>query len=424
MAVVVEMPKLSDTMEEGGIAAWHKKVGEMVEEGDLLLEIETDKATMEYESPEEGILLRIVKDAGSKSALNAPICVLGEKGEGDKEVDAALAAFGSGSSEAAQPSEEKPAAATPPQTQTTQTQAVPVAAAASVATNKKVKASPLAKKMAASKGIDLASVNGSGPNGRVIKRDIESYNVAGSGSAVSAVAAPMAAGSVIADQTLPVSMMRGTIAKRLTSAKNDAPHFYLNRSVNMSTLLSWRKDLNAKKREGDPKVSVNDLVVMAVAKALRAHPAINVSWQGDHILQRGNVNVAIAVGTDTGLVTPVIPNTDLLGVRQIAVIAGELIGKVKRNEQVDYTSGTFTISNLGMFGIEEFTAIINPPQGAILAVGAAVARPWVGADGTIEVQPRMSMTLSCDHRVIDGVVGAKFLKTLSSFLENPLGMLV
>jgi pyruvate dehydrogenase E2 component (dihydrolipoamide acetyltransferase) len=225
------------------------------------------------------------------------------------------------------------------------------------------------------------------------------------------------------DQSLPVNMMRSTIAKRLTSAKNDAPHFYLNRSVNMATLLDWRKDLNASKREQDPKISVNDLIVMAVAKALRVHPAINVSWQGDHILQKGSVNVAIAVGTDTGLVTPVIPNTDQLGVKQIAVIAGELIDKVKRNEQVDYTSGTFTISNLGMFGIEEFTAIINPPQGAILAVGAAVPRPWVGKDGTIEVQPRMSMTLSCDHRVIDGVVGAKFLKTLSKFLESPLSML-
>ncbi len=422
MAVVVEMPKLSDTMEEGGIAAWHKKVGEMVEEGDLLLEIETDKATMEYESPEEGILLRIVKEAGSKSALSAPIAVLGEKGEGDKEVDAALAAFGSGS--AAPTSNDQGAA----QTQQESEPSRPAPQNASVnapqsgaapGSGKKVKASPLARKLAASKGFDIASIAGSGPNGRVIKRDIEGYT--GSSSASAGMVSTAVASAV--DQSLPVNMMRSTIAKRLTSAKNDAPHFYLNRSVNMATLLDWRKDLNASKREQDPKISVNDLIVMAVAKALRVHPAINVSWQGDHILQKGSVNVAIAVGTDTGLVTPVIPNTDQLGVKQIAVIAGELIDKVKRNEQVDYTSGTFTISNLGMFGIEEFTAIINPPQGAILAVGAAVPRPWVGKDGTIEVQPRMSMTLSCDHRVIDGVVGAKFLKTLSKFLESPLSML-
>jgi len=407
MAIVVEMPKLSDTMEEGGIAAWHKKVGEMVEEGDLLLEIETDKATMEYESPEEGILLRIVKEAGSKSALNAPIAVLGEEGEGDKEVESALAAFGGGSSSTSnensgdsKPAAQPVAASTSP--------AAPVSQPAATVSGK-VKASPLARKMAATQGIDLASVAGTGPNGRVIKRDIEGYKGAGVSPSTAGMAAATAmsavAGLQVADQSLPVNMMRSTIAKRLTSAKNDAPHFYLNRSVNMQTLLDWRKELNAKKGEQDPKVSVNDLVVMAVAKGLRAHPEINVSWQGDHIVQKGGVHVAIAVGTDTGLVTPVIPNTDMLGVRQIAALAGDLIGKVKRNEPVDYTSGTFTISNLGMFGIEEFTAIINPPQGAILAVGAAVPRPWVGADGSIEVQPRMSMTLSCDHRVIDGVVG-------------------
>jgi pyruvate dehydrogenase E2 component (dihydrolipoamide acetyltransferase) len=436
MAVVVEMPKLSDTMEEGGIAAWHKKVGEMVEEGDLLLEIETDKATMEYESPEEGILLRIVKEAGSKSALNAPIAVLGEEGEGDKEVDAALAAFGGGASSSAAasdsshaaPSDSAPAASPAPASPSTSVASSPAAS------GKRIKASPLAKKIAASKGIDLSTVAGSGPAGRVVKRDLDGAAAGSSASAAvssgtfvaaSAIAAAsaMGAGSQQADQKLPVNMMRSTIAKRLTSAKNDAPHFYLNRSVNMKAMLDWRKDLNANKQEEEPKVSVNDLVVMAVAKSLRLHPAMNVSWQGDHILQKGSVHVAIAVGTDAGLVTPVIPNTDMLGVRQIAGVARELIGKVKRNEQVDYTSGTFTISNLGMFGIEEFTAIINPPQGAILAVGAAVSRPWANEKGEVEVQPRMSMTLSCDHRVIDGVVGAKYLQTLARFLENPLTML-
>jgi pyruvate dehydrogenase E2 component (dihydrolipoamide acetyltransferase) len=434
MPIVITMPKLSDTMEEGGVAKWLKKEGEFVEEGEPLLEIETDKATMEYNSPEEGYLIKVVVPAGKTTPLNSPIAVFGKTK--DEPVGDALANAGGGGHGAGQgkavpppPAAKAPAAATPaPAAKAQQTAAAQAASAAAVLDlhGSRLKASPLAKKIAKDGGLDLAAVHGTGPGGRIIQRDVAAalaQPAAQHGSA-SVAAAPMVAEQ--GDQVVPLTMMRKTIAKRLLAAKNDAPHFYLTRSINMTKTLRWRQELNSKQGVDVAKVSVNDIIILAVARALRRHPEINSSWQGDQLLVHSGVHVAVAVALPTGLVTPVLRHTDRLGVREIAKSSKELIEKAKggslKNE--DYAGGTFTISNLGMLGIEEFTAIINPPQAAILAVGATIATPWVNDQQQVVVQDRMKVTMSCDHRVIDGAVGAQFLQTLTRFLEDPMEILV
>lgn len=453
MARVVEMPKLSDTMEEGGIANWLKKEGDAVREGEALVEIETDKATQEYESPEEGVLLKIIVPSGKTVALKSPIAIIGEKGEtfdlealtkgkGAAAPKAAASAgeapvgkesapavqTGQPAAQSAKPAAEtgKPAVETgKPAVESDKSKPVPAAAATS---DGRVKASPLARKVAADKGIDVASIEGSGPGGRVIVRDIEGA-ASGSGAAVPASGKPASASVAIGgSETVPVSMMRKTIAKRLLAAKNDAPHFYLTVSADMTRANEWRGRLNvdAEKSGGKlAKVSVNDLVILAVSRALRHHPMVNASWQGDSIIKYASVHVALAVALPEGLVTPVIRDTDKLGVRDIGAQSRDLATKAKDGKLANdaYAGGTFTISNLGMFGIEEFTAIINPPQAAILAVGAAIATPWVDAKGDVVVQQRMKMTMSCDHRVVDGSTGAQFLKTLVTYLEDPLTIL-
>jgi pyruvate dehydrogenase E2 component (dihydrolipoamide acetyltransferase) len=410
------MPKLSDTMEEGGIASWLKKEGEYVDDGEALVEIETDKATMEYASPEEGYLLKIVADAGAGVALDGPICVLGE--EKDEKFDLDKLVAESGGSTSAPKKDEAPAASTPAPAASTPAPSAPAPVAQS--SGGRVKASPLAKKIAESNGIDIGAVSGTGPNGRVVQRDVEQAISSGVGSSSGFAAASRA------DKKVPLSMMRKTIAKRLLAGKNDAPHFYLTVSANMENMLAFRAQLNKNvgKVEGLPKVSVNDLVMLASAKALRLHPTVNSSWQGDHILEHGNVNISMAVALPTGLVTPVIRNADQLGVRDISVNA-KALGKKAKDGNItneDLAGGTFTISNLGMTKVEEFTAIINPPQAAILAVGTTKEVAHV-ENGEITVQKRMKMTLSSDHRVIDGMVGAQFLETLVEFIENPSMML-
>jgi pyruvate dehydrogenase E2 component (dihydrolipoamide acetyltransferase) len=283
--------------------------------------------------------------------------------------------------------------------------------------NGRVKASPLAKKIAADRGINLSGITGSGPSGRVVVRDLD-----GAASGSSAVSRVLATGE---DRTIPNSMMRKTIAKRLLAGKNEAPHFYLTVSADMTRMNEWRARLNKDSEKTGVKVSVNDLVIMAVSRALRKHPEINSSWQGESIIEFGNVHVAMAVALPTGLVTPVVRHTDQLSIKEIAQMSRDLALRAKDGKlgNEDYAGGTFTISNLGMFGIEEFTAIINPPQAAILAVGATIASPGVDSKGQLVVQPRMKMTMSCDHRVIDGAMGAQFLQTLVSYLEDPLNML-
>ena len=424
MAHIIEMPKLSDTMEEGAVASWLKDEGEFVEEGEAFIEVETDKATMEYNSPEEGYLLKILVPAGQACELNAPICILGDKGE-SVDIDSLLASAKGAAKEA--PKEEAP--------KSEPSVASAPAASAPAAGGDKVKASPLAKKMAKESGLNLSSIQGTGPGGRIVQKDVEDAMKSGTASApaaapsISVNAAPIPLPQV-GDRDVPNSMMRKTIAKRLLAGKNDAPHFYLTRSVNMTKLNQWRKTLNDELAtyRGDnppPKVSVNDLIVQACAKALMKHPDVNASWQGDFIRQYGSADISVAVAIPDGLITPVVRSANLLGARDIARATKDLVGRAKAGKLApeEYQGGTFSISNLGMMGIEEFTAIINPPQAAILAVGATIPTPWVGESGEVEVQQRMKMTMSCDHRVVDGAVGAAFLQTLASYLENPLMML-
>jgi pyruvate dehydrogenase E2 component (dihydrolipoamide acetyltransferase) len=420
MAQLIVMPKLSDTMEEGAVANWLKKEGENIDEGQDLVEIETDKATMAYASSAEGVILKILLEPKKSAPLGAPLCVIGKKGEAFN-LDEMLAKVSGPKSSAPAASAPKPTTAPVGLSKPTLAAVAPKASAPTPAFetsgNGRVKASPLAKKIAADRGINLSGITGSGPWGRVVVRDLD-----GATSAPSAVSRVLATGE---DRTIPNSMMRKTIAKRLLAGKNEAPHFYLTVSADMTRMNEWRARLNKDSEKTGVKVSVNDLVIMAVARALRKHPEINSSWQGESIIEFGNVHVAMAVALPTGLVTPVVRHTDQLSIKEIAQMSRDLALRAKDGKlgNEDYAGGTFTISNLGMFGIEEFTAIINPPQAAILAVGATIASPGVDSKGQLVVQPRMKMTMSCDHRVIDGAMGAQFLQTLVSYLEDPLNML-
>lgn len=429
MAVVIEMPKLSDTMEEGGVAEWFKKEGEFVEEGDLLLSVETDKATMEYNSPEEGTLLKIVVQPGTTVRLRKPIAVLGEKGELPdydvllKDVSTASDRVDDGdssksSAEGSSPVEPAPVSVSASEDGVSDRAQIKSGVVSGSAG--RVKASPLAKKLAAQKGLDLRMLSGTGPMGRIVQKDVEQ-----------AALAPISVGYGVPayeDKVIPNSMMRKTIAKRLLAGKNEAPHFYLTVSADMGAILDWRQNLNQDPGvlSGQlPKVSVNDLVILAVAHGLRRHPEVNASWSDNAITHHGRVDVCMAVALPTGLVTPVIRNADQLKVRTIAEQSKALAKKARDGllTPEEYTGGTFTISNLGMTKVESFTAIINPPQACILAVGSTQTVPWVDEKEQLVVRKRMQMTLSCDHRVVDGMVGAKFLETLISYLENPLLML-
>ena len=440
MAYVIEMPKLSDTMEEGGIANWLKKEGESVKVGEPLVEIETDKATQEYESPEDGVLLKILVLPGKTVGLRTPIAIVGEKGEsfdvsaltGASQADAAKAPAAKGDASKGSAAPQVSAVKVGPEAVAKSAPAAPSAAVSSAAApNGRVKASPLARKKAADLGVDVAQVAGSGPGGRVVLRDVEAMGLslpaAGVGASYGSTSGGFAALSGPATTTVPVTMMRKTIAKRLVAAKNEAPHFYLTVSADVTSLVDWRTRVNADAaKTGTNKVSLNDVVILAVSRALVRHPMVNASWQGETIVQNHAAHISVAVALPQGLVTPVVRNAHLLGLRDIAKQVADLATKAKDGKlsNEDYAGGTFSISNLGMYGIEEFTAIINPPQAAILAVGAAVPTPWVDAKGQVVVQQRMRMTLSCDHRVVDGAIGAQFLKTLVGLLEDPMQILV
>ena len=408
MATIMEMPKLSDTMKEGAIARWLKKEGEKVSAGIPIIEIETDKATMEYESPGGGVLLKILVGDGGKCALQAPIAVIGKADEKWEEI---LAKYNEKkSSTKPAPSHEKEAskvAAHPTSVQSTQTQS-----------DESIKASPLAKKIAADKGIDLKSLQGSGPNGRIIQRDLE--NVPQSSGAKTTPSYAMTNYAAAEVEKIPLTNMRKTIARRLCESVNTAPHFYLSLSINMTNLLTWRKETLAK-LSAEQKFSVNDLVIFLTSRALRRHPEVNASWKDEYIEQYRDVHMSVAVALPNGLMTPVVRHADKLNIVQIAQETKRLvkIAKDGKLQPSDYAGGTFSISNLGMSGIEEFTAIINPPQAAILAVGSTIATPVAYESGEIGIEQRMKITLSCDHRVIDGAVGSEFLKTLKQYFEDP-----
>ena len=426
MAIVINRPRLSDTMTEGVVAKWHKKVGDAVTEGDLLAEIETDKATMEFESfpGQEGTLLYIGVEEGKSAPVDEVLAILGDKGEDIEALKTAAAPAAEEKADeapaAAAPAAEAPAPAAPPAPvappPAPAAPAVPAPMPAASANGGRVVASPLAKKLAAEKGIDIAMVPGSGDNGRIVKRDVDGFVP----SAMPAMAQPMGVDMTVNDET--VSQMRKTIARRLSESKFSAPHFYLTMEIDMDNAMAARKAINA---SGDVKISFNDFVVKAVAMALRKHPKVNASWYGDIIRQYNYINVGVAVAVDEGLLVPVIRNTDHKGLAQISAEVRELAGKAKdkKLQPEEWEGNTFTISNLGMFGIEEFTAIINSPDACILAVGGIKQTPVV-KDGQIVVGNVMKVTLSCDHRVVDGAVGSAFLQTVKANLENPVNMLV
>ncbi len=427
MAVEILMPALSPTMEEGTLAKWLVKVGDKVKSGQILAEIETDKATMEFEAVDEGIISQLLVAAGTAGVkVNAPIAVIVEEGE----------------SLSAAPKAAAPAAAV----------AAPVAVAAAVAVaaptaakvqGARVFASPLARRLALEKGLDLSGVAGSGPHGRIVKADVEGSKAVA--AATPSVVAPTAAAAPV-KPSMPTGMtadtvmkiyadraytevtldgMRRTIAARLTEAKQTIPHFYLRREVRLDALMAFREQLNKGLETRGIKLSVNDFIIKACALALQAVPNANAVWAGDRILKLKPSDVAVAVAVDGGLFTPVLRDADSKTLSALSAEMKDLAARAKTKKLAphEYQGGSFAISNLGMMGVENFDAVINPPHGAILAVGAGIKKPVVLKDNSIGVATVMSMTLSVDHRVIDGALGAEFLKVVVDLLENPIAML-
>jgi pyruvate dehydrogenase E2 component (dihydrolipoamide acetyltransferase) len=417
---VILMPRLSDTMTEGVIAAWHKNVGDAVKKGDLLADVETDKATMELESYKNGKLLYIGAQKGDKVPVNALLCIIGEEGKVDVDKIVAAAKGGVAAPAAAEPA---PAEKTTGSVTTASTAPAKEAAPAATSENGRVKASPLAKKLAAEKGINISQVQGSGDGGRITKSDIDNYKPAAAEAKPAAATATSSApaGQVSFDE-VPVSQMRKAIAKSLAGSKFTAPHFYVTMTIDMDKAVESRAKLNEVSKV---KISFNDMVLKACAIALKQHPSINSSWLGDKIRINHHINIGVAVAVPDGLLVPVVRFADTKTLSQIGTEVKEYAQKAKdkKLQPADWEGSTFTISNLGMFGVDEFTAIINPPDACILAVSAIQQIPVV-KDGQVKPGNVMKVTLSCDHRVVDGASGAAFLLTLKSLLEEPLRMLI
>jgi len=441
MAEVIRMPKLSDTMTEGVVVEWHKKVGDKVESGDLLADIETDKATMEFESFQEGILLYIGVEKGKTASVDAILAILGEKGEDIKSVLAAEKKAASPDTEEAgkpkeveadkatiypppgpdgnrqgepphKPSEEKVAEPPPPPPVKSEP-APPVASPAKVATSQadgRIKASPMAKKLAEEKGINIALIQGTGDGGRITKKDIENYTHTAAGGTEAITAEKFT--------EVGLSQMRNTIAKRLSESKFAAPHFYLTVKIDMDRAIDARESIN---QTTNVKISFNDLIIKTAAGALRKHPAINASWLGDRIRYNEHIHIGVAVAVEDGLLVPVVRFADSKTLTQINVEVKDYAVKAKNKklQPEDWQGNTFTISNLGMFGISEFTAIINTPDACIMAVGGIEETPVV-KNGDIVPGHVLQVTLSCDHRVVDGLTGAEFLQTFKHMMENPV----
>ena len=418
MAINILMPALSPTMTEGKLAKWHVKVGDTVKSGQVMCEIETDKATMEVEAVDEGRIGQIVVPEGTEGVkVNAVIAILLEEGEKAAPATAAAPAV----APAATPAPAKPSAPAPV--------APPAPVAATPPSGSRIFASPLAKRIAAEKGLDLSGIKGSGPGGRIVKADVEQ---AKPGAAPAAPPAPKAAPvftpqpilAAPGDTRIPHTSIRKVIARRMLESKQQVPHFYLTVELEIDALLAARQAINVVTEKKGAKVSVNDMVIKACAKALRDHPECNASWAEDEMVQYGAVDISVAVATDRGLITPIVRNADMKGLAQIAVEMKDLaarakVGKLKLEE---FQGGGFTISNLGMFGVKDFAAIINPPQAMILAVGAGEERVVV-RKGQMVVRNMMNCTLAVDHRVVDGAMGAQFLQTLRAYVEQPAAML-
>jgi pyruvate dehydrogenase E2 component (dihydrolipoamide acetyltransferase) len=439
MAEVIRMPRMSDTMEEGNIIEWLKEEGDQVEPGETLAEVETDKATMELDSFVEGTLLHIEVKEGPVP-INGVIAVVGEEGEDWKKV-LEEAQQENGEEE----EKEEAAKAEDEKAEEQKAEEKEESKGEPAGEGKRIIASPLARSMAKEKGIDLAKIEGSGDGGRIVKRDIEEYTekektapVPGRAPAPERAPQPeekkekekptvpvtpfvLRAGEENYEE-VNISQMRKTIARRLTESKFSAPHFYLTMEIDMGMAMKWRKQMN---EVAPNKISFNDLIVKAAAIALRHHPDVNASWQGDTIRKNKDVNIGVAVAIDEGLLVPVIRHTDIKSLSQINYEIRQLADKAKRRKlsTEEMQGNTFTVSNLGMFGIEEFTAIINPPDSCILAVGGIIEKPVI-ENGEITAGHRMKVTLSCDHRVVDGAMGARFLQTLKEILENPIRIMV
>lgn len=408
MAVAIKLPRMSDTMEEGTIVSWFVKVGDTVKSSEMIADVETDKATMELENFEKGEVLYLLEE-GATVPVETVIAVIGKKGEDFQDLLKAAPA----AAEEAPAAEVKDSASVPVAAPSAPATTAPVAPAASTSSNGRVFASPLAKSMAEEKGIDLSLVAGSGDNGRIIKKDIENYVPS---------AASTAAVGVESFEDVPVSQMRKTIAKRLAESKFSAPHFYLTKEIKMDAVLAARKRMN---EYTESRISINDIIVKAAAVALKSHPNINSSWLGDRIRRNHHVHIGVAVAIDDGLLVPVVRFADSKSLSQIGAEVRDLAGKAKTKElkPQDWEGNTFTISNLGAFGIDEFTAIVNPPDACILAIGSS-KETIIVENGEMRPGHVMKVTLSCDHRAVDGVTGANFLKTFAELLEEPVRLLV
>ncbi|MBB4805367.1 pyruvate dehydrogenase E2 component (dihydrolipoamide acetyltransferase) [Chryseobacterium defluvii] len=410
---VITMPRLSDTMTEGKVAKWHKNVGDTVKEGDLLAEIETDKAVQDFESEFNGVLLKQGVEEGGAAPVDSVLAIIGPAGTDISGVGAAKPAAQSSE----KPVEPKAEA---------KTEEKPAAQVANSSSDR-VAISPLAKKMAQEKGVDIQSVQGSGENGRIVKKDIENYQPSQSQSTAPAPAVSAAAQVALnfvqgEDTETPNSQVRNIIAKRLSESKFSAPHYYLMVEINMDKAIEARKEINSL---SDTKISFNDMIIKATAIALRKHPQVNSSWAGDKIIHRGNINIGVAVAIPDGLVVPVLKNTDQMNYTQISATVKDMASRAKSKglKANEMEGSTFSISNLGMFGIETFTSIINQPNSAILSVGAIIEKPIV-KDGQIVIGNIMKLSLACDHRVVDGATGSEFLQTLKTYLESPLTLLL
>lgn len=431
MAIEIFMPALSPTMEKGTLAKWLVKEGDTVESGDVIAEIETDKATMEVESIDDGTVAKILVAEGTDEVpVGKLIALLAEEGEDASAVEAP--------SSDTVPAPKAEAAPVPAEKKEAEAKSAPTPVAAASTSDDRVKASPLAKRIAKQEGLDITSVAGTGPHGRIVKRDVEAALAGGDVKAAPAAtpsASPQTVAAVSATEYGPhadipyheerLSNMRKTIAKRLTESKTTVPHFYLTIDCEMDKLMAQRKELNAKLADSGVKLSVNDFIIRAVALALKKVPAANVQFAGDKMYWYERADISVAVAIDGGLVTPVVRGADNMGLADISSAVKDLATRARDGKLMpeDYAGGTFSISNLGMYGIKEFGAVINPPQGAILAVGAGEQRPVV-KDGALAVAMVMSCTLSCDHRAIDGAVGAEFLAAFKGYIEDPITMLL
>lgn len=412
---LITMPKLSDTMTEGTVARWRKKKGDTVEMGDVIAEIETDKATMEMEAFDEGVLSEIYVEEGNSAGVGEKIALVLAEGESPDAPEESTM------TEASAPKAPAPQPGAAPAPTPTRTPTPPTAGA-------RIKASPFARKIAAERGVSLAGVQGSGPGGRIVARDVPA-----AGSAPSAPVSTQPAIPVIPpppagadDETISLSGMRKVIAERLVASKTQIPHFYLSIEIAADALVRVRKELNsANEAAGLPKLTINDFILLAVSRAAAAHPDINAAWAGSSIIRYAGVHLAVAVAVDDGLVTPVLRNSQKLSLKEISLAVKDLASRArsKKLKPEEYQGGTLTVSNLGAYGVDQFYAIVNPPQAAILAVGAIQKKPVVDQKDEIVVGQRMTLALSGDHRVVDGAVGATFLAELRRLIENPALML-